>query len=339
MEPGENGVLVRARVVAVHKERFVVTDGSSEIRAELAGRYLHRAGSALDLPTVGDWVSAEFLDDRTHAIIHDVLPRSSLMKRKSPGRNVDYQLIGANIDTAFVVQSLDHDFNPRRLERYLVMIHESGIVPVVLFSKSDLCDEDEKKNRLAGISDLLTGLQVITFSNQSGKNLDRIAALLEPEKTFCLVGSSGVGKSTLLNRLLGNERLETRAVRAKDSKGRHTTTARQLIRLPSGAMIIDTPGMRELGNLFVETGIGQTFAEIEALARQCRFSDCSHGSEKGCAIQRAMDDGKLSRKRFENYLAMQRESAFNAMSYREKREKDRAFGKMVRSVMKHKRRR
>jgi len=339
MEPGENGALGRARVLAVHKERFVVSDGSVEVHAELAGRFLHRAGSALDLPTVGDWVSAEFLDKRTHAIIHEVLPRSSLMKRKSPGRNVDCQLVGANIDTAFVVQSLDHDFNPRRLERYLVMIHESGILPVVLFSKSDLCGEDEKAGWLAKITGLLAGLQVITFSNETGENLDRIEALLEPEKTYCLLGSSGVGKSTLLNRLLGNEQLETQAVREKDSKGRHTTTSRQLIRLPSGAMVIDTPGMRELGNLFVDTGIGQTFAEIEELARQCRFSDCSHGSERGCAIQRAIDSGELSEDRFENYRAMQRETAFNEMSYREKREKDRAFGKMVRSVMKQKRRR
>jgi len=339
MEPGEAETPDRVRVVAVHKERFVVTDGSVEINAELAGRFMHRAGSALDLPTVGDWVSAEFLDDRTHAVIHQLLPRSSLLKRKTAGRNVDYQLIGANIDTAFIVQSLDHDFNPRRLERYLVMIHESGITPVVLFSKSDLCSEHEKQQKLAEIEELAIGLQIIEFSNETGANLGRIQALLQPEKTYCLVGSSGVGKSTLLNRLLQHERLETQTVREKDGKGRHTTTARQLVRLPCDAMIIDTPGMRELSNLFVDEGIGQTFAEIDVLARRCRFSDCSHEHEKGCAVQQAIDNGKLSRKRFENYRAMKRESDWNEMSYHEKRQKDRAFGKMVRSVMKNKERR
>ena len=328
-----------ARVIAVHKDHYLVSRGDGDVFAEAAGKFLHRAESAMDLPTVGDWVRADFLDDGTHAVIRELLPRKSLLRRKSAGRNVDYQLIGANIDTAFVLQSLDHDFNPRRLERYLVMVHESGALPAVLLSKCDLCTAAAAEQKLARIADRVIGLDVLPFSNESGEGLDRIEALLQAGRTYCLLGSSGVGKSTLLNRLLRSERLETQAVRAKDSKGRHTTTHRQLFRLPSGAMVIDSPGMRELGNLHVETGIDETFADIAKLERQCRFSDCSHGNEKGCAVRAAIEDGRLPEERYRNYQAMNREAAFNEMAYHEKRRKDRDFGKMVKSVMKHKRKR
>lgn len=326
-----------ARVVAVHKDRYVISSGAGDVPAELAGRVLYRADSALDLPTVGDWVSAEFFDGDTHAIIHDLVPRKSLLRRKSAGRNIDYQLIGANIDTAFVVQSLDDNFNPRRLERYLAMIHEGAVVPVVLFSKSDLLSAQEIERRLAPVAALVAGVDVIPFSNATGAHLEQIERLLLPRKTYCLVGSSGVGKSTLLNRLSGSDELDTQPVREKDSKGRHTTTHRQLIRLRCGAMVIDTPGMRELGNLLIDAGIDETFADIGELAGQCRFADCSHTSESGCAVRAAIEQGVLSPKRYENYAAMQRESAYNDMSYHEKRRKDRNFGKLVKSVQKHKR--
>ena len=327
-----------ARVVAVHKDHFLISKGTTDVFAELSGKFVYQTDSALDLPTVGDWVLAEFYDDDTHAIIHELIPRKSLLRRKSAGRNVDYQLIGANIDVAFVIQSLDENFNPRRLERYLVMIHESGIVPVVLFSKSDLFSAEEIEAKLASIAELVVGLDVIAFSNENSMNLNEIEALLEPRKTYCLVGSSGVGKSTLLNRLLGHEVIETQPVREKDSRGRHTTTHRELIRLASGALMVDTPGMRELGNLFIETGIEETFSEIAELERVCKFSDCSHTNEKGCAIRAAIEDGTLSENRFANYQAMQREATYNEMSYYEKRQKDRAFGKLVKSVQKHKKR-
>lgn len=328
-----------ARVIAVHKDHYLVSRGDADVFAEACGKLLHAAASAMDLPTVGDWVRADFLDDGTHAVIRELLPRKSLLRRKSAGRNVDYQLIGANIDTALVLQSLDHDFNPRRLERYLVMAHESGSVPAVLLSKCDLCSPAETEEKLARIADRVLGLVVLPFSNRTGEGLDRIEAQLQAGRTYCLMGSSGVGKSTLLNRLLHSERLETQAVRAKDSKGRHTTTHRQLFRLPSGALVIDSPGMRELGNLFVETGMSETFADIARLARQCRFSDCSHRNEKGCAVRAAIAEGRLSEERYRNYETMNRETAFHEMSYREKRHKDRQFGKMVKSVMKHKRQR
>jgi ribosome biogenesis GTPase len=326
-----------ARVVAVHKDRYVISKGCGDVLAELAGKFIFHVDSATDLPTVGDWVWSDFYDDDTHAIIHDLVPRKSLLRRKTAGKNIDYQLIGANIDVAFIIQSLDDNFNPRRLERYLVMIHESGIVPVVLFSKSDLLSGDEVNQKLARISDLLGGLEAVSFSNATEAHLEQIERLLLPRKTYCLVGSSGVGKSTLLNRLLGSDQIETQPVREKDSKGRHTTTHRQLIRLRSGAMVIDTPGMRELGNFFVDSGIGETFAEIAELETQCKFKNCSHRNERGCAIRAAIDVGALSEKRYENYEAMQREAAYNEMSYYEKRQKDRDFGKLIKSVQKYKR--
>ena len=325
-----------ARVVAVHKDRFVISNGRIDVSAELTGRFHYGAESAVDLPTVGDWVRADFFDDDTHAVIHELIPRKSLLRRKSAGKNTDYQLIGANIDVAFVLQSLDDNFNPRRLERYLVMIHESGIVPVVLFSKSDLFSPEEVEQKLASISDLVVGLDVIAFSSENGAHVEQIETLMKPRKTYCLVGSSGVGKSTLLNRLLGRNEAATQPVREKDSRGRHTTTHRELMRLPSGALVIDTPGMRELGNLFIDTGIGETFSEIAELERQCKFNDCSHTNEKGCAIRVAIERGELSEQRYENYVAMQCEAAYNEMSYYEKRQKDRAFGKMVKSVKKQK---
>ena len=327
-----------ARVVAVHKDRFAISKGARDVFAELTGKFAYQTDSAIDLPTVGDWVLADFYDDDTHAVIHGLVPRKSLLRRKSAGKNIDYQLIGANIDVAFILQSLDENFNPRRLERYLVMIHESGIVPVALFSKSDLFSVEEIEQKLTSIADLVAGLDVIAFSNASGEHLPEVEALLEPRKTYCLVGSSGVGKSTLLNRLLGHDAIETQPVREKDSRGRHTTTHRELIRLASGALMIDTPGMRELGNLFVEVGIKETFAEIGELARECKFSNCSHTNEKGCAIRAAIEEGTLSQRRYENYAGMRREAAYNSMSYHEKRQKDRAFGKMIKSVQKHKKR-
>ena len=328
-----------ARVIAVHKDSYGISDGEHEVLAELVGKLIYSAASPLDFPAVGDWVMVNFFDDRTFAIIHEVLPRKSLLKRKTSGKKIEFQLIAANIDVAFIVQSLDTNFNLNRLERYLVMINESNIEPTVLLSKSDLLDSDTVADRIADIKNVMPDLPVRSFSNKNESGLDSIKALLKFGMTYCLLGSSGVGKTTLLNNLIGESRFETKTVRDKDGKGRHATTARQLIRTDDGALIIDTPGMRELGNIAVEDGLDETFAEITELAQQCQFSDCTHVNEKGCAVMDALAEGRLSEQRYGNYIKMSRESAYHEMSYLEKRQKDRAFGKFVKSVMKHKKNR
>jgi ribosome biogenesis GTPase len=247
-------------------------------------------------------------------------------------------LIAANIDFAFIIQSLDYNFNLRRLERYLVMINEANITPVILLSKSDLLSEDEIKQKIKSVKEISEHTTILAFSNESGSNIDSIKNLLQLGKTYCLLGSSGVGKTTLLNRILGDARFETQSVSKKENKGRHTTTSRELIILENGAMLIDTPGMRELGNIAVDVGLDETFSDIVDLAMSCKFTNCSHTNEKGCAILAAIEEGGLSEKRYQNYLKMKNEAAFNDMSYHEKREKDKSFGKMVKSVMKSKNR-
>ena len=327
-----------ARVVSVHKDSYVITKGFGEVFAELSGRLSHTVNSVSDLPTTGDWVYADFYDDDTHAIIYGVISRKTLLKRKTSGKLVDFQLIAANIDVAFIIQSVDYNFNLRRLERYLVMVHEGGISPVVLLSKCDLIPHDEVKEIKESVLSVAPQATIIAFSNLSGENIDAIKNSLSPGHTYCLLGSSGVGKTTLLNSILGSGQFETQPVSKKLSKGRHTTTSRELIQLENGAMIIDTPGMRELGNMSIDTGIDETFSEILALSKNCKYGNCSHTNEKGCAILAAISEGELSEQRYNNYIKMKNESAFNEMSYSEKRKKDKDFGKMIKSVMKNKKR-
>jgi ribosome biogenesis GTPase len=290
------------------------------------------------LPTVGDWVYADFYDDDTHAIIHGVIPRKTILKRKTAGKLVDFQLIAANIDVAFIIQSVDYNFNLRRLERYLVMVNESGITPVILLSKCDLIPKNEVNEIKKSISTITAQVTVLAFSNLSGENIDTIKGFLSHGNTYCLIGSSGVGKTTLLNSILGSRQFETQSVSKKQSKGRHTTTSRELIRLECGAMLIDTPGMRELGNMSVCSGIDETFSEIIELSQKCKFANCSHTNEKGCAILAAIEEGELSERRYKNYIKMKKESAFNEMSYSEKRKKDKDFGKLIKSTLKSKNR-
>ena len=328
-----------ARVISVHKDSYIISNGAGEVFAELSGNLLFSSSSAIDLPTSGDWVYADFYDDHTHAIIYGLLPRKTLLKRKTAGKRVDFQLIAANIDVAFIVQSVDANFNLRRLERYLVMVNDGHISPVVLLSKVDLIDQAHLPEIKESIANIVNDVTILAFSNLTNTNVDTIKSMLSAGKTYCLLGSSGVGKTTLLNSILGNARYKTQSVSNIDNKGKHTTTSRELVLLDNGAIMIDTPGMRELGNISVDAGINETFTNISDLANNCRYSNCTHSTEKGCAILAQIDAGMLSRQQYNNYLKMKKESAFNEMSYSEKRKKDKDFGKLIKSVMSSKKRR
>jgi ribosome biogenesis GTPase len=325
-----------ARVITVHKDSYTIDNGKGEVSAEITGKLIFGADSPLDYPATGDWVVAQYYDNNSFAIISEIITRKSALKRKTSGRDIEFQLIATNIDTGLIVQSLDNNYNLRRLERYLVMVNESDIQPVVLLSKSDLLPVNETDKKITEIQALMPDIRVVPFSNNDHTGLKLVEELLVPRNTYCLLGSSGVGKTTLINNLQDEVRLKTNSVREKDGKGRHITTSRQLMKLKNGAMIIDTPGMRELGNFAVNIGIHSTFDEIAELSNQCRYNDCSHTKEKGCAILAALKDGIISQDRYQNYTKLNKESAFYEMSYLEKKRKDKKFGKFVKSVLKEK---
>ncbi|MCJ7580819.1 MAG: ribosome small subunit-dependent GTPase A [Candidatus Aminicenantes bacterium] len=321
-----------ARVTTVNRDGYMVRGLRNEIPAELAGKFSFTVESNLNLPTVGDWVFVQYHDDSTQAIIHDLFPRKTLLKRKVAGKRMEFQLIASNIDVGFIFQSCDFDFNVRRLERYLVMINEAGIEPVILLSKSDLVSKEELDQKLLDIKNNFDPIPAIAFSSTNGSGLNDIRQKLESNKTICLLGSSGVGKTTLLNLLLDENRFKTKTIRKSDSKGRHATSQRQLILLEGGSLIIDTPGMRELGNIDAESGLKASFTDIEDLAEQCRFRNCTHTNEADCAVLRAVEESKLDPKRHLSFLKLRREIERNERSYLEKRRKDKKFGKMVKQV-------
>ncbi|HLP97262.1 MAG TPA: ribosome small subunit-dependent GTPase A [Sideroxyarcus sp.] len=325
-----------ARVTAVDRGRYVVRSEHGEVPAELTGKFLHAAVSSVDMPCVGDWVCVEYHDAASHASIHDVAPRRSFLRRKSPGKNIDYQMIAANIDVAFIVQSCHFDFNVRRLERYLVMVNEGQIEPVLLLTKTDLVGEAELQRMIGDIRAAGITARIIALSNVTGEGVAQVKQLMLPGQTYCLLGSSGVGKTTLINQLLGHAELQTGIV-SHTGEGRHTTTRRHLVALDNGALLIDMPGMRELGVMSAGEGLDGSFTDIAALATQCRFADCSHNNEPGCAIRKAIASGELDAEHYQSYLKLKAESEFNEMSYADKRKKDKAFGKMVKSVLKGRR--
>lgn len=325
--------LVAARVTAVDRGRYLVRGKDGEIPAELTGKFLHLAESSAELPCVGDWVCVQIRDGGTQASIHHVLQRRTWLRRKIAGRDMDFQMIAANIDVAFIVQSCHFDFNLQRLERYLVMVRDGGIDPVVLLTKTDLVSQQELQGLIESLSRIGMEMPVVCLSNVTGTGVDDVRQRMLPGKTYCLLGSSGVGKTTLINRLLGGETLATGEV-SHTGEGRHTTTRRQLIVLPHGAMLIDMPGMRELGLMGADEGITDTFADIHALAAQCRYPDCTHGAEPGCAVQAAVERGELSAAHLRNYEKLRKESEFHDLSQQERRKKDRAFGRFLHNYKK-----
>lgn len=329
LQPG----LSIARVTAVDRGAFLVRNQHAETYAELAGKFRFAVEAGIDLPCVGDWVCVKGHPSGGPAIIHRVLPRKTFLRRKCPGKTLDFQMIAANIDVAFVVQACGYDFNLGRLDRYLVMVSQGHVKPQIILSKTDLIAPEELEQTITQIKQTGLSGQILTLSNTTGSGLDDLRSFLAPGKTYCLLGSSGVGKTTLINRLIGHEAFDTKDV-SGTGEGVHTTSRRQLLLLDNGAMLIDTPGMRELGLLGTSEGVDNTFAEIREYSVNCRFANCTHTGEPGCAVLLAAENGLLSEARYRSYLKLKKEATYHDLSRVEKRKKDKSFGRFIKSAKK-----
>jgi ribosome biogenesis GTPase len=324
--------LVPARVVA-QKGLYHVSTGEAEHFADLAGKLRHGLRGSGGYPAVGDWVALRPPTGDGRALIQAVLPRRSKFSRKVAGQRTDEQVVAANVDTILLVSGLDGDFNPRRIERYLTAAWDSGARPVVVLNKLDRCDDPD--GCLLEAESVAMGVPVHRVSALTGENCGELGAYLGAGQTVSLLGSSGVGKSTLINRLLGREVQRTREVRESDDRGRHTTTHRELFAVPSGGLLIDSPGLREIQLWEGDQGIESAFADIESLAESCRFADCRHQGEPGCAVEAAVESGALPAERLESYRKLQRELRQlrlrqDELARRQEKKKDKALHKALR---------
>ncbi len=304
---------IPGRVILQHRNLYKVVTGRGELTAQVSGKLRHVSAAPPDFPAVGDFVMVDRDNDREgYGTIHRILSRRSAFIRKAAGKTGDSQVVAANIDTVFICMALTRDFNLKRLERYLAIAWDSGAVPVVILTKADL--QQDVSQQLRAVENAAIGVEVVVSSGLSGAGCEEIMAWIRPGMTVAFIGSSGVGKSTLINRLLGHERMETLAV-DRDGKGRHATTRRELAVLPGGGALIDTPGMREIGVESVD--LGTTFADIEALALECRFSDCRHEQEPGCRVRQAIAEGLLPEERLQNYKKLLQEAVYEGLNSRQ----------------------
>jgi ribosome biogenesis GTPase len=318
------------RVTQEHRERYIVSDGENEYDAEITGNLRFSAGSRSDFPAVGDWVVMKIYDS-DKAIIYKVLPRKSVLARQAIGKPGEIQIISANIDVAFIVQALNNNFSINRLERYLAICYEAGVEPVLILSKTDLLTKAEINDAVKNLEKREKKIRYILLSNLTLKGLDQIIGIMQPAKTYCVIGSSGVGKSTLINNLLKKNILKTGNISSSTNKGRHITEHRELIVLENGSIIIDNPGMKELGMTDNIDGIRTTFEDIFEIASRCKFPDCKHINETGCAVLEALKNGSVDKDSYDNYQKIIREQERFSTTVAEKRKKDKVFGKMLKN--------
>jgi len=321
------------RVIAEHRERYLVCTGAQELDAEVTGNLRFSARGREDFPAVGDWV--RIVPGGGHfALIHGILPRTSMISRQAVGQPGERQVVAANVDLALLVQAIDRDFSINRLERYLAICHAADVEPAVILTKADLLDEVALAERIKAVHARLPGVPVLAVSSWTGQGCDRIGELLGKGRTCCLLGSSGAGKSSLTNRLAGKDIMKTGEISGSTGKGRHVTSHRELIVLEGGGILVDNPGMREVGIVDAGTGTADVSGTISELAQGCRFRDCTHVEETGCAVLAALVSGHISQEAYTNWLRMGKEREHFESSLAQRRKKDKAFGKMVKNYNK-----
>ncbi len=327
-----------ARVTSEFKEAYKVKNEKGEFLARITGRQIFEALNREDYPAVGDWVLITEADDE-HAVIHKILPRQTVIKRKFGDRNKtgeknDVQIIATNIDIGFVIESVDRDFNLNRFERYFSILKDGGVLPVIILNKIDLLQEEEQADKLAKLKDRFPEIEIILTSTKNNDGLEKLNGYFQKGKTYCFLGSSGVGKSSLINKFLGKDIIKTREISDFSNRGKHTTSSRQMYFLENGGIVIDNPGVREVGMLDIRDGIDGFFEEISALGKKCKYSDCTHTKEPGCVVLEAKNSGIIDEDKYENYTNLKKEAEYYNMSDKDKRQKDKNFGKFINKAKK-----
>jgi len=324
------------RVISEHKERYIVKSIEKEYDGEIIGNLRFSANKRADFPAVGDWVViSEYDDDKV--LIHSIFPRNTIIERQSVGKQGEKQIIATNIDYAFIVQAVDRDFNINRIERYLTICNTSNVTPIIILNKIDLVNDAELTKLITCVQERINKVPILAISNELQKGIGGLKEIIEKGKTYCLLGSSGVGKSTLLNNLLGKQLMKTNVISKSSNRGRHITSHRELHILKNGGIIIDNPGMREVGIADSTGGLEVTFETIIELSKSCKFKDCTHTIETGCAVIEAVKSGEINESSYKNYLKMEREKEHFESTVAEKRKKDKDFGKMIKNYNKNKR--
>ncbi|MBL8029937.1 MAG: ribosome small subunit-dependent GTPase A [Candidatus Doudnabacteria bacterium] len=320
-----------ARVISEYRGGYKVKTGDEEFLAKITGKQIYNASSREDYPAVGDWVVIEKLN-QDQAVVRGILPRKTILKRKSAGKD-EVQVIASNIDIVFVVESVNSDYNINRLERYVALARDGQIEPAVVLNKADLVTPEELIVKVSEIQNRMPGVHVICTSILKESGLQELETYITPRKTYCFLGSSGVGKSSLVKKLVGDESIKTKSINENTDKGKHTTTSREMYVLENGGILIDNPGIREVGLVDSEQGVSGSFEDVVVLEKNCKYTDCSHVHEPDCAVRAAVASGELSKDKYNNYLNLKKEAGFYKMNTVQKRQKDKRFGKFFKKKM------